>query len=65
MLHLDLFNPKEVPVGLRDVRIEVVRENGTRLPVKLHDTDSMEVVASRTISDDVDVVNLHPASSCA
>jgi len=59
VLPLDLFNPKEVPVGLREVRIEMVREDGTRLPVKLHDTDATKVFHSLTIpGEEADVLNL-------
>jgi hypothetical protein len=64
-LPVDLFNGKEVPIGLRNVRVDLVHDEGARVEsrplVPLEGTARRAVVSvGGTAMQEVDVINIPP-----
>lgn len=59
-VRLDVFNGKEIPVGLRDINIVFVCEGGEKLVHKPWDSTSGEFSFGRTFYAKLAVVNLPP-----
>jgi hypothetical protein len=59
---IDLFNGKEVPTGLRDIAIEIVRADGNPLISRPRDLASIQPdpLVNRPTVSSVDVINLPP-----
>jgi hypothetical protein len=54
ILPVDLFNGKEVPTGLRDVRVDLIRDDGERVESRPH--EPLEGTAPRAVN----VINIPP-----
>jgi hypothetical protein len=59
---IDLFNGKEIPTGLRDIKVVLIREDGEPLTSQPYDLASLrhEELTGRLAYDTVDVVNIPP-----
>jgi xanthine/CO dehydrogenase XdhC/CoxF family maturation factor len=59
---IDLFNGKEVPTGLRDIKVVLIREDGEDLTSRPYDLLSVHRDPSFDVmtKSDVDVLNIPP-----
>ena len=59
---IDLFNGREIPTGLRDIKVVLIREDGEPLTSQPYDLTSLrhEELTGRLAYDTVDVVNIPP-----
>jgi hypothetical protein len=59
---IDLFNGKEIPTGLRDIKVVLIREDGEPLTSQPYNLMSLrhEELTGRLAYDTVDVLNIPP-----